>query len=91
MFDLHVADNFNYMFEDAYKHGEYATWPEALAAAKHIVDRCLAEYHTPGMKADELYEQYTTFGDDPQISPVPDGERFSGWEYAKLRCAAICG
>ncbi len=93
MFVVRVADNFHYMDEDeTYTHGQFETWPEAVAAAKEIVDRCLAEYHQPGMTADALFSQYTSFGKDPYISPVPDGEaRFSAWDYAKQRCAVLCG
>jgi hypothetical protein len=91
MFEVHVADNFHYMDEsETHTHGQFATWPEAVAAARYIVDRCLAEDHRDGMTSDELYTRYTMFGDDPYIHPVPDGEGFSAWAYAKQRCAELC-
>jgi hypothetical protein len=92
LFVVSVADNFHHMDQEAvYTHGEFATWSEALAAARGIVDRCLVDLHKDGMTADALYSRYTTFGDDAFIVPNPVGERFSGWEYAKQRCAQICG
>lgn len=92
MFAVFVADNFHYMDADeTYMHGQFETWPEAVAAARRIVDRCLAEYHKPGMSADALFTQYTLFGDDPSITPVAAGEElFSAWDYAKQRCAVLC-
>jgi hypothetical protein len=91
MFVVEVADNFHYMDEgDTYKHGEFASWPEAVAAAQQIVDRYLVESYRPGVAAATLYDSYLTFGDDPFISPVPPGERFSAWDYAKQRCEEIC-
>jgi len=45
-----------------------------------------------GQTADELYEGYVTFGDDPFIIPTPTNkEVFSAWNYAKRRCKEICG
>jgi len=91
MFVLRVADNFHYMDEDeTYTHGEFATWAEAVAAARQIVDRCLAEDYRPGVTPAALYARYVSFGDDPYIVPQPDGERFSAWDYAKQRCNELC-
>jgi hypothetical protein len=91
MFVVRVADNFHYMDdEESHAHGEYSTWPEAVAAARQIVDRSLEHEFRPGMGAAELYDQYVSFGDDPYITPVPPGDLFSAWEYAKERCAALC-
>jgi hypothetical protein len=92
MFEVRVADNFHYMDQsETYSKGQYPTWSEAVSVAREIVDRCLAEYHRDDMTADDLFHQYVTFGDDPFVIPVPDGEHFSGWDYAKQRCQAICG
>lgn len=92
MYVVRVADNFHYMDENEhYTHGTFASWAEALAAARSIVDECLQDYIRPGMSAGELYEQYISFGDDPFIVPTPEGERFSGWAYAKARCAELLG
>jgi hypothetical protein len=87
-FTVIVNENSHYMDEsESYTLGEFETAEEALAACKRMVDQDLAELHTAGMPAEDLYRQYTTFGRDPQI--VPDGG-FSAWDYAKARSAAIC-
>lgn len=92
MFTVRVADNFHYLDDsETYTHGEFSTWAEAVEAARAIVDRCLAEYYQPGMAADTLLSKYKSFGDDPFVIPVPDGEGFSAWDYAEERCAILCG
>lgn len=93
MFVVRVADNFHYMDEDeTYTLGEFPTWAEAVTAARRVVDRWLEEQHRPGMDVEALFAQYTAFGEDPYIVPVPDGEAgFSAWDYAKQRCATLCG
>ena len=89
------ADNAHYM--DAAEHsdeGDFATYQAAVAVCREIVERSLAWHYKPGMTADELYDYYTSFGDDPFVVAVggaPLGERFSAWTYAKERCRAICG
>ena len=91
MFIVRVADNARYMDEsETHSHGEYPTWTDAVAAARHVVDRCLAEHHQPGMSAEALFGRYTIFGDDPFIVPTPSGESFSAWDYARERCSALC-
>ena len=90
MFTVRVWDNFHYMDEDeVHMHGEFATWPEAVTAARQIVDRCLTVAYRPGMTAIALFDAYRSFGDDPSIVPVPTGERFSAWEYAKQQCEML--
>jgi hypothetical protein len=45
------------------------------------------------MTAQELYELYTLFGEDPFVQ-APPGERpstFSAWDYAKQRASEMCG
>lgn len=91
MFTVRVADNFHHMDRDEiYTHGAFCTWSEAVTAAEQIVDRSLAEHFRANMSADALYAQYTSFGDDPFIVPEPEGEHFSGWEYARRRCSVLC-
>lgn len=87
-----VDDNYHYMDKDErYKHGEFSTAAEAIAAARTIVDAYLASAYEPGMSASSLYSSYTSFGDDPFI--VAPGERiaFSAWDYARARSEEICG
>ena len=91
MFTIKVADNFHYMDEsETYTDGEFATWAEAVAAARRIVDECLTEYHVDGATAEGMFSSYKMFGDDPYIVPVPAGEHFSAWDYAEKRCQELC-
>ena len=91
MFKVRVADNFHYIDPDeVYTHGDFSTWEDAVAAAKRIVDSCLAEYFREGMTPDALFSMYTSFGDDPYNDPAPLGKKFCGWDYAKERRSALC-
>lgn len=85
---VYVDDNFHYMDEDErYEHGTFETKEEALSACRRIVDGFLLNVFKPGMSAEELYEQYTGFGEDPWFRGSSPG--YSSWEYAKKRCAEI--
>lgn len=91
-FAVLVDDNFHYMDTSArYKLGEYETYEAAVAACKAIVDEALAENYVKGMRADELYQRYVTFGEDPWVTPTPEGEHFSAWDYAKQQCTERAG
>jgi hypothetical protein len=86
-----VDDNFHYQDEgERYQHGTFPTYEEAVAACRRIVDEFLATHHRPGQTEAELYAQYTSFGEDPLISPDDADARFSGWAYARERCAELC-
>lgn len=95
-FHLRVYDNFHYMNEEeAYDHGQYDTYEEALIAAKAIVDEFFGHNWNPGIKPDYLLGQYALYGDDPIIDPDEHGEhgehgRFSARTYAISRAAEIC-
>ena len=91
---VRVDDNFHYQDEsERTTLGEFATWDEAVAASKKLVDDFLAASFKPGMPPEDLYLAYTSFGEDPFIL----GERptstddFSAWGYAKKRCEELCG
>jgi hypothetical protein len=88
-----VDDNFHYMDEDErYELGAFANLDAALAAAQAVVDNYLAAAYSPGMTPRDLFENYTTFGEDPFIlAPDHNGVSFSAWEYAKQRCDDLCG
>jgi hypothetical protein len=91
-FTVVIADNFHYMDEGEHVvHGSYDSLDAAIAAAKRIVDACLATSHKPGMSAAELYRQYTSFGEDPFIRGAEERVPFSAWTYAEQRCAELCG
>lgn len=91
-----VDDNFRYMDASRrYVLGEFATYGEAFATCKEMVDRFLRHEYVPGMPASTLYIRYIMFGRDPFIVDVADGAEsqpgFSAWEYAKARCVDLCG
>jgi hypothetical protein len=82
-----VDDNFEYMDEDArWELGEYATFEEAVAASKKMVEDFFSDAE-PGQTAKQLYDGYVMFGDDPWIIEFGGAEqaakRFSAWDYAK--------
>jgi hypothetical protein len=92
-YHMFVDDNFHYM-DRSYRSGPvmFLRVDEALAAARQIVDRFLAENHVPGMAADTLYGQYTMFVEDPFIVALDGPEvQFSAWSYAKEQSCAVCG
>lgn len=91
-FQVFVDDNYHYMDEDErYRHGDFSTYEEALEVCKAIVDEFLQANLKEGVTAGQLYAQYTMFGEDPFIVGEPSPFPFSAWEYAKKRCAEICG
>ena len=94
-YEVMVDDNFNYMDEDArWKKGTYATLDRALRECRKLVDNWLEEGYKPGMSAQELYDAYTMYGDDPFIVVVDgtdESAKFSAWDYARERSRQICG
>jgi hypothetical protein len=91
-YQVFVDDNYHSMDEsERYKHGDFATFEEAVTACKTIVEDYLQSAYEKGMKAGELYALYTGFGEDPFIVGEPVVFRFSAWDYAKERCSQICG
>lgn len=90
-----VDDNFHYQESDERReYGAYQTLEEALAACRGLVDKSLREEYRPGISAQDLYDRYTSFGDDPFIMVIEgadDRAKFSAWDYAKDRCRVICG
>jgi hypothetical protein len=87
-----VDDNYRYMDEsERYKLGDFETFEEAEAACKEIVDEFLQKgSKRESITAEELYNCYVMFGEDPWISGEPVPYRFSAWTYAKQRCEQIC-
>ena len=85
---VYVNDNFHYMDEsERYKLGEFDDCQSAVAACKRIVDEFLEK--TASVSADDLFEQYTTFGEDPWISSSDADCKFSAWTYARERCREL--
>jgi len=63
------ADNAHYMDATEHaEHGVFETYAAAVAVCRDIVERSLAWQYKPGMSAAELYDYYTSFGDDPSSS-----------------------
>lgn len=91
MFTVYVDDNFHYVDEsENYKLGEFKTYEAALEVSKKIVDSSLSEHHRNGMTAQELFDQYMTFGEDPHIISDDGTLGFSAWSYAEEQCKKIC-
>ena len=88
---MKVYDNFhNDDPSESDMHSSYATCADAVAAAKAIVDKCLQSDYTSGQSAAEVYERYTSFGDDPSvIGPCPE-PAFSAWDCARRGCGEMC-
>ena len=90
-FKVFVDDNFHFMDEsERYERGEYESYESAEAACKAIVNEYLTHTYKDGMSADDLYDSYVSFGEDPFIVPAPEESKFSAWVYAKQRCPEIC-
>jgi len=82
-----IRENSHFMDDEGeYKHGDFNSCEEAVAACKKIVDEYLEEY---GGTAKDLWKAYTMYGYDPYI--ISDDEKcsFSCWNYAKKRCEEL--
>ena len=86
-----VDDNFHFMDEDErYRAGEFVDVNAAIEKCRKIVDEYLESALKAGMTAAELWESYTSFGEDPFILSVgAPAATFSAWDYARLRCAEL--
>ena len=92
-FHLRVYDNYHYQDEsEAYNHGQYATYEEALVAAKGIVDEFLIHNWHKGSTEKDLLCSFSFYGEDPIIIPDHHGihESFSAFDYVGTRAAEIC-
>jgi hypothetical protein len=89
-----VDDNFHYMEEDErWEYGTFPTAEAALAACREVVDASLIAESRPGMMAMQLYDRYTSFGDEPFIiAPLgaPEDVSFSARDYARSRVETLC-
>ena len=91
-FRVFVDDNYAFTDSSARRPaGTFATWEEAVAACRRIVDASLAELAEPDLSAAELLGKYRMFGEDPFVVGEPVPEPFSAWGYAERRCAELCG
>jgi hypothetical protein len=92
-YTVRVADNFHYGdSSETYTKGKYDSLDLAIAAAKQIVEDYLRSAYRAGMTAEQLYDSYTSFGEDPFIVGGETADVvFRAWEYAKARSGEICG
>jgi hypothetical protein len=94
-YEVLVDDNYDYMDESKrYPLGVYATYDEAVEAAKEIVDEFLSSAYKPGVSFEDLFGGYRGFGEDPFILATPlhanVGPLFSARGYAQERCRELC-
>ena len=84
-YTVYVDDNFHHMDESyRYELEQYDTWSDAVKVCKMIVDENIKSYIQEGIDVADLYRHYTSVGDDPWVTPVPEGlQYFSAWSYAK--------
>ena len=88
MYKVLIDDNFHPMDEsERTDHGGFATAEEAVAECKAIIDDNLESFK-PRSTAQELFEIYAMFGDDPFIVGEPP-VHFSAWDYARERCGQL--
>jgi hypothetical protein len=86
---VYVDDNFHYMDEsERYKLGEFDDCQSAMVACRKIVDEFLNTCD-PKIGADEMFEAYTGFGEDPWISTDDPLCKFSAWDCARERCSEL--
>ncbi len=99
-FRVYISDNFHMHDPDEhpYLQGSYPSLEAAIAVCKARVDEDLEGLRNPRdasstrpRDAAELYSLYCSFGEDPWISGPGPGVLFSGWDYAKERCAELLG
>ena len=91
-YTVYVDDNFHFMDEsERYKHSEYDTYDAAVAACKKIVESYFEPVENGKYSFKELWDGYTTFGEDPFIVPEDKDCHFSAWDYAKQRCHEMAG
>jgi hypothetical protein len=82
-----VDDNYHHGDEnERYRLGEFDTREQAVEACKKKVDEYFEQLKKSEYGFKELWEGYMLYGEDPFISSDDDANRFSAWEYAKLRC-----
>jgi len=92
VYEVMVDDNYHYVDEsERYRLGAFDSCAEATAACRKLVDEYLLSAAKPGMAAEELWESYAAFGEDPFIVSTDEGCAFSAWDYARQRCHDLCG
>lgn len=94
MFYLRVYDNYHYGDEsEAYNHGQYASYAEAIEGAKAIVDEFMVWNWRENMRPEQLAALFGIYGEDPVIfpdKPGPGRESFSASTYAGEAAQKVC-
>ena len=70
---------------EAYNHGQYKTYEDAVIVPKAIVKEFFVDNWKGGLTADELLGEYCFYGEDPVVLPNEHGEHpfFSARTYAE--------
>lgn len=91
LYIVKISDNTKYQEpEDDVTEGAFATHSEALKKCQDIVDEALKNLYYEGMGADELFNNFVAYGQEPYIeSEDKDGPQFSAWKYAKERSSQV--
>jgi hypothetical protein len=85
-YKIMVDDNFHYGEEDERaEHGVFATAEAAVAVCRQLVDQSLMAEYRDGETAEQLFERYTSFGEDPFVVALDGAPKveFSAWNYAR--------
>ncbi|NMB47933.1 hypothetical protein GYA13_00615 [Candidatus Kuenenbacteria bacterium] len=91
-YQIFIDDNFHYMDGDYRSpRGGYDTLEEAISICKDIVDGYILSLDYQNSSFDQLWGQYTAFGEDPWISGPVEGIPFSAWDYAKNGLRELAG
>lgn len=86
-----IDDNFHFMDESERAPGPtFATYAEAVAWCQAFLERHLQEMLRPGMCAADLIAGYKSFGEDPWITPEPEGTHFSAWNFVEEVAERVC-
>ena len=92
-FHLRIYENSHYMDEsEAYNHGQYNSYEDAIIGAQKIVDEFFEHNWRPGVTPDDLMVLFCLYGEDPIILPNEHGkhEPFSARTYAEISAVNIC-
>jgi hypothetical protein len=86
-----IDDNFHFMDEASRTTGPtFATYAEAVCWCQAFLEQHLLEMLRPGMSGASLIAGYKGFGEDPWITPEPEGEHFSAWEFVEAIADRVC-
>jgi len=91
-FYLRIYDNYHYQDEsEAFNSGSFETAKEAYNKCKSIIDEFITSCFEQKLKAEDIYSQWMTFGEDPVIRSTEkcDYIRFSASDYLKEKIETL--